>query len=178
MSRRRADNTDGCVVMLVILLLALGWLSGNLEVLVALVVLVAFGISLWVTHKGISRWERRRNMPRLTSGAGRRRVAPPTGQGWETASRRPTAPTGPLGVPGAHATELTHRLARVRDMSGVEFEAFVADVLRGLGYRVTVMGRTGDQGVDLIATAGDERLEAVMNSIGNGLGMRETEIVK
>jgi HJR/Mrr/RecB family endonuclease len=30
--------------------------------------------------------------------------------------------------------------------------------MRGLGYRATVLGGSGDQGVDVIATAGKERI--------------------
>jgi HJR/Mrr/RecB family endonuclease len=56
------------------------------------------------------------------------------------------------------AVELTRRLETVRYMSGPQLERFVADVLRGLGYRTTVLGDSGDQGVDVVATAGNERL--------------------
>jgi restriction system protein len=56
------------------------------------------------------------------------------------------------------AVELTRRLGTVRYMSGAQFEGFVAEIMRGLGYRATVLGGSGDQGVDVIATAGKERL--------------------
>jgi restriction system protein len=46
----------------------------------------------------------------------------------------------------------------VRYMSGPQFEGFVAEIMRGLGYRATVLGGSGDQGVDVIATAGKERI--------------------
>jgi len=39
-------------------------------------------------------------------------------------------------------------------MSGQEFEHFMADLLRAAGYRVDVVGRTGDQGVDLLLKEG------------------------
>jgi restriction system protein len=42
--------------------------------------------------------------------------------------------------------------AAVDAMTGVEFEEYVAAVLRGLGYRVDITKATGDFGVDLIAT--------------------------
>jgi restriction endonuclease Mrr len=50
-------------------------------------------------------------------------------------------------VPKSPSTiELTHRLSAVRFMSGSQFEMFVVDVMRGLGYRATVLGGSGDQG--------------------------------
>jgi restriction system protein len=42
--------------------------------------------------------------------------------------------------------------AAVDTMSGVEFEHYVAAVLRGVGYAVELTRATGDFGVDLIAT--------------------------
>jgi restriction system protein len=58
----------------------------------------------------------------------------------------------------ATAVALNQRLASIRYMSGPQFEHFVADVMRGLGYRAQVLGGSGDQGVDVIATGGNERL--------------------
>jgi hypothetical protein len=46
----------------------------------------------------------------------------------------------------------------VKHMSGGQFEVFVASILRSLGYRITVLGGSGDQGVDVIAAAGNERI--------------------
>jgi restriction system protein len=42
-------------------------------------------------------------------------------------------------------------------MTGVEFEHYVAAVLRGIGYTVELTRATGDFGVDLIATRDDIR---------------------
>jgi len=42
--------------------------------------------------------------------------------------------------------ELARRLGTVRSMSGSQFEVFVADVLRGMGYRATVLGGGGGSG--------------------------------
>jgi restriction system protein len=42
--------------------------------------------------------------------------------------------------------------AAVDSMTGIEFEEYVAAVLRGIGYRVETTKVTGDFGVDLIAT--------------------------
>ncbi|WP_264005247.1 restriction endonuclease [Mycolicibacterium sphagni] len=43
-------------------------------------------------------------------------------------------------------------LAAVDEMTGVEFEHYVAAVLRGAGYAIEMTRATGDFGVDLIAT--------------------------
>ncbi len=56
--------------------------------------------------------------------------------------------------PSATAAALSQRLASVQYMSGSQFEHFVADIMRGLGYRAEVLGGSGDQGVDVIATGG------------------------
>jgi restriction system protein len=47
--------------------------------------------------------------------------------------------------------------ATVDAMTGIEFEEYVAAVLRGLGYQVDITKATGDFGVDLIATKGGVR---------------------
>ncbi len=49
-------------------------------------------------------------------------------------------------------------LATVDDMSGVEFEEFVAAQLRILGWGVTHTASTGDYGVDLVAQKGGTRM--------------------
>ncbi len=41
-------------------------------------------------------------------------------------------------------------LQNVTQMSGTEFEKFVANVLQGLGYDTTIVGSRGDQGVDIL----------------------------
>ena len=55
------------------------------------------------------------------------------------------------------AQDLYLGLQNVSTMSGGQFEVFVAQVLRALGYRTTVLGGSGDQGVDIIAVAADGR---------------------
>ncbi len=56
---------------------------------------------------------------------------------------------------------LRGRLAEVGAMSGTEFEEFMADVFRAMGYGVTHMGSSGDQGVDLLLLADDATIIAV-----------------
>jgi restriction system protein len=51
------------------------------------------------------------------------------------------------------AQDLSVSLQNVGAMSGGQFEVFVAQVLRALGYRTTVLGGSGDQGVDIIAAS-------------------------
>ena len=51
------------------------------------------------------------------------------------------------------AQDLSLALQNVGAMSGSQFEVFVAQVLRALGYRTTVLGGSGDQGVDIIAVS-------------------------
>ncbi len=48
-------------------------------------------------------------------------------------------------------------LAKVDAMSGVEFENYVADLLRARNYRVQMLGGSGDGGVDLVAQLGMEK---------------------
>ncbi|MGQ0678423.1 MAG: restriction endonuclease [Actinomycetota bacterium] len=50
------------------------------------------------------------------------------------------------------------RLAQVDEMSGRDFEAYLAAVLAGRGYEVTATAATGDLGVDLIARSSGNAL--------------------
>lgn len=56
------------------------------------------------------------------------------------------------------AVQLARRLERAQYMSGPQFEAFVAEVLRASGHQATVLGGSGDQGVDVIAVRNDQRI--------------------
>ena len=56
------------------------------------------------------------------------------------------------------AQDLYLGLQNVGVMGGGQFEVFVAQVLRALGYSTTVLGGSGDQGVDIIAVAGDGKV--------------------
>jgi restriction system protein len=75
------------------------------------------------------------------------------------------------------AVELTRRLGTVRYMSGAQFEGFVAEIMRGLGYRATVLGGSGDQGVDVIATAGKERLAIQCKNYAKPVGNKPVQEV-
>ena len=75
------------------------------------------------------------------------------------------------------AVELTRRLGTVRYMSGAQFEVFVAKIMRGLGYRATVLGSSGDHGVDVIATAGKERLAIQCKNYAKPVGNKPVQEV-
>ncbi|WP_431231996.1 restriction endonuclease [Mycolicibacterium psychrotolerans] len=66
--------------------------------------------------------------------------------------------------------------AAVDAMTGVEFEHYVAAVLRGLGYTVEITRATGDFGVDLIATKDDARTAVQckrQNRVVNGSAIQQ-----
>jgi|688.fasta_scaffold271281_2 hypothetical protein len=58
-----------------------------------------------------------------------------------------------------------------RDMRAAEFEGFLAEVLRSLGYDVEQTGQSGDQGVDLVAVKNGRRIavqaKGYSGSVGN-----------
>lgn len=58
------------------------------------------------------------------------------------------------------------------DLSGTDFEGLLEKLFTEMGYTVTRTGRTGDQGVDLIAIKGEEKLaiQAKKRSINESLG--------
>lgn len=68
-----------------------------------------------------------------------------------------------LGDPGAEA-----RFERVRN--GTEFEQFCAEQLRQGGWKVTATGASRDQGADLIAERGRERLVVQCKFLGRPVG--------
>jgi restriction system protein len=78
----------------------------------------------------------------------------------------------------ATAAALSQRLASVRHMSGTQFEHFVAEAMRRLGYSVQVLGGSGDQGVDLIATrGGGERLAIQCKQYARPVGNKPVQEV-
>jgi restriction system protein len=66
--------------------------------------------------------------------------------------------------------------AAVDAMTGVEFEHYVAAVLRGVGYTVELTRATGDFGVDLIATRAGTRTAVQckrQNRVVNGSAIQQ-----
>lgn len=58
----------------------------------------------------------------------------------------------------ATAQELSELFANVRAMSGQQFEAFAAELFSAMGYHATVLGGSGDQGVDVLLQATDGQI--------------------
>jgi HJR/Mrr/RecB family endonuclease len=55
-------------------------------------------------------------------------------------------------------------------MSGEEFEHFMADLFRTAGYKVDVVGGTGDQGVDLLMKKGRKLIAVQCKKYGRPVG--------
>ena len=81
---------------------------------------------------------------------------------------RPKTPT---------ARELSARLASVPTMSGAQFEVFVADLLRAMGHPATVMGRSGDQGVDVLVDYRGERVAVQCKNYKKRVGNKPVQEV-
>jgi HJR/Mrr/RecB family endonuclease len=60
--------------------------------------------------------------------------------------------------------------AKSGTMSGREFEHFMADLFRTAGYKVDVVGGTGDQGVDLLLKEGRKRIAVQCKKYGKPVG--------
>ena len=69
-----------------------------------------------------------------------------------------------------HAENEAPPVARIDSMTGAEFERFVANLFRKLGWKVQETGRSGDQGADLIATLAEERLAIQTKCYGSPVG--------
>lgn len=72
-----------------------------------------------------------------------------------------------------HQREVAYRAAgldQIDTMSGVEFEHYVAAVLRGLGYQTSLTKATGDFGVDIVASKGGTRTAVQCKRQGNPVG--------
>lgn len=75
------------------------------------------------------------------------------------------------------AQELTQRFGQVHLMSGGQFEVFVADLMRSMGYQASVLGGSGDQGVDVIAAAGGERIAIQCKNYKKAVGNKPVQEV-
>lgn len=81
------------------------------------------------------------------------------------------------GPQTATAQQLSTRFGAVGSMSGAQFEIFTADMLRAMGYGATVLGSSGDQGVDIIATSGDERIAVQCKNYKKSVGNKPVQEV-
>ncbi|HUO37832.1 MAG TPA: restriction endonuclease [Mycobacterium sp.] len=68
-------------------------------------------------------------------------------------------------------------LSEVDQMSGVEFEEFVAAQLRARGWSVTQTASTGDYGVDLIARNGSTRMAVQCKRLAKAVGVAAVQQV-
>lgn len=62
------------------------------------------------------------------------------------------------------------QLDRVSSMDGYQFEAFMAGTFQRLGYEVSPMGSSGDQGVDLLFRANGELIAVQCKNYGRPVG--------
>lgn len=75
------------------------------------------------------------------------------------------------------AKALAQRLEVVRAMTGAQFEIFVADLFRAMGYNATVLGGSGDQGVDVIVNYQGERVAVQCKNYGKAVGNKPIQEV-
>ena len=75
------------------------------------------------------------------------------------------------------AQDLYLGLQNVGTMSGGQFGVFVAQVLRALGYSTTVLGGSGDQGVDITAVGGDGRVAVQCKNYKKRIGNKPVQEV-
>lgn len=66
--------------------------------------------------------------------------------------------------------ELAQLLANVRLMSGPEFEAFMANVFEAVGHRATVLGGSGDQGVDILLNVNGQKVAVQCKNYARPVG--------
>lgn len=81
---------------------------------------------------------------------------------------KPTTPT---------ARELASRFEAVRSMNGAQFENFTADLFRAMGHQAVVLGRVGDQGVDVIVNRRGERVAVQCKNHKRPVGNRPVQEV-
>jgi hypothetical protein len=62
-------------------------------------------------------------------------------------------------------------------MSGIEFEHYMADVFEEQGYDATVLGGAGDQGVDLLLRKGNELVAVQCKNYGQRIGNKPVQEV-
>lgn len=68
------------------------------------------------------------------------------------------------------ASELASLFQNVRQMSGPQFEAFMANVFRAMGHDAQILGGTGDQGVDLVVKIDGQRVAAQCKNYAKVVG--------
>ena len=76
-----------------------------------------------------------------------------------------------------NASKLAQQFNYVRSMSGTQFEHFMASLFRALGYRATVLGGAGDQGVDVRLEKGGETIAVQCKNYGKPVGNKPVQEV-
>jgi HJR/Mrr/RecB family endonuclease len=85
--------------------------------------------------------------------------------------------SGERGLRTSTAQQLGQRLENVRAMSGAQFELFVADLFRAMGHNASLLGGTGDQGVDLIVAYQGEHVAVQCKNYGKAVGNKPVQEV-
>jgi HJR/Mrr/RecB family endonuclease len=80
-------------------------------------------------------------------------------------------------TPTPKAKKLTLQLDDVRLMDGRQFEFFVASLFRSLGYRATILGGAGDQGVDIVLKSGNETIAVQCKNYAKPVGNKPVQEV-
>lgn len=62
-------------------------------------------------------------------------------------------------------------------MSGAQFEVFVAELLRAQGLPTTVLGGSGDQGVDIIVNAPGDKVAVKYKNYKKAIGNKPVQEV-
>jgi len=75
------------------------------------------------------------------------------------------------------AKDLYLELQNVRAMSGAQFEVFVRRVLTALGYSARVLGGSGDQGVDVIASKNGHKVAIQCKNYNKPVGNKPVQEV-
>ena len=75
------------------------------------------------------------------------------------------------------ARELAARFGAVGAMSGAQFEIFVADLFRAMGHQATVLGGSGDQGVDVIIQYQGQRVAVQCKNYKRAVGNKPVQEV-
>jgi hypothetical protein len=75
------------------------------------------------------------------------------------------------------AQQLAQRYNNVHLMSGPKFEYFAADLFEAMGYRASVLGGAGDQGVDILLTGGDQRIAVQCKNFAKPVGNKPVQEV-
>lgn len=75
------------------------------------------------------------------------------------------------------ALELASLFQNVRQMSGPQFEALMANVFRAMGHEAQILGGSGDQGVDLVVKIDGQRVAVQCKNYAKAVGNKPVQEV-